>query len=113
MPPLATSLIEKSPAFFDDHGMDWVGCGWTSMDNIKQWVGAVRGSKRAKGKKSKASGLLGTNWGGGRIESGMVRVFARHRRVYADVISGLPPSVFLCRTNLTTAGASRIVRLEP
>ena len=72
--PYALNLIEKSPGFFQRYGMDWVGCGWTSVENIRQWAKAVRGSKQAAGEGSKARGLLGTNWGGGRIETGLVHV---------------------------------------
>ena len=64
-------MIRDDPELFHNYSLPWVGSGWTTAANVKLWADALRVSRARYGASSTAQGLICTNWGGGRIESGV------------------------------------------
>ena len=78
--PYALKLIATDPEYFHNYtdatgaASPWVGCGWTDEANVDAWAAAVKASRERYGNRSSARGLMCTNWGGGRIEKGLVPI---------------------------------------
>ena len=70
--PYDRQLIEDDPAYFQSRNLPWVGCTWTDPLNVNLWADAVRNASTEYGGKSAASGMLTTNWMGGRLEAGLL-----------------------------------------
>lgn len=79
----AKQLMRDDPDYFANFtnssgaASPWVGCGWTDSGNIELWATAVRLSQERYGAASSAMGLMCTNWGGGRLEAGLVPTAAK------------------------------------
>ena len=64
-------IIADDVDFMHNNSLQWIGCPWMNVQNVQLWADSLARSKELYGS-TFGKGMVDTNWGGGRIENGLL-----------------------------------------